>query len=200
MAVQKPTPEEKLFAVIQGAKQPPLRGRPQALSLATVGIRLSSLIGPLDLPRVNQWLTGLVIALGLLCLIGPFFMTPRMSRIIAQAHAPIPPFVVAPLDGIRPLEEYLQGMITQDPFRVGETPRASAPSGDTPPAVSDPRALVKDLQLVGISFGEKPVAMIERQQQTYVLKVGESLGEFTVKEILKDRVILHVGNQDLELF
>jgi len=43
MPTQKPTPEEKLFAVIQGAQQKPLRRRPQALTLAQAGSRVRPL-------------------------------------------------------------------------------------------------------------------------------------------------------------
>ncbi len=199
MAAQKPTPEEKLFAVIQGAKQPPLRKPVQALSLAGIRSNLVSLIGPFDLPRVNQLLTGVVAIFGVLCLVGPFLMTPSMSRLMAQVQRPPPPFVTAPFEGLRPLEAYLQGITTQDPFRVGAAPHVGPQPVETPSA-PDPRTLLKDLQLVGISFGEEPVAMIERQKQTYFLRAGETLGEFTVKEILKDRVILHIGTKDLELF
>jgi len=47
-----------------------------------------------------------------------------------------------------------------------------------------------------------PQAMVEQvsQQTTHVLKAGDPLGPFTVKEVLEDRVILQIGTEELELF
>ena len=201
MATQKPTPEEKLFAVIQGAKHPPLRAGAQAMSLSSLGARLAVLIGPVDLPRINQTLTVIAATLGLLCVMSPLLMQPRVARIVSRAQS-TPGISVngTPLEGLRPLEQYLQSMAQQDPFRVGETPRAAIAPEDATSTGRDPRALIAGLKLVGISWGQEPIAMIEQQQQTYFLKKGERLGDVTVKEILQDRVVLQAAGQDLELF
>lgn len=201
MTAPKPTPEEKLFAVIQGAQHPPLRARAQAISLSSLGARLAVLIGPVDLPRINQALTVVVAVLGVVCVASPLLMQPRVERSVARArNAPNVPVSGAPLEGLHPVDEYLQSMAQQDPFRVGETLRTAVASGDTTSTGHDPRALIAGLKLVGISWGEEPIAMIEQQQQTYFLKQGERLGEVTVKAILQDRVVLQVAGQDIELF
>ena len=48
----------------------------------------------------------------------------------------------------------------------------------------------------------EPEAMVEESnsKQTYVLTPGQKIGEATVKEILPDRVILRVGDEDVPLF
>jgi len=197
----KPTPEEKLFAVIQGAKASPLRARVHALSWADVGGRLTALIGPLDLPRVNQALTVVMVAMGIGAL-SPFVMRPRVERLLSRAQARPAPTLVAPLEGLRPLEEYLPRIVEQDPFRVGSAARPTPETDVAPPEPPDPdpRSLVSALRLVGISWGAEPTAMIEQDGQTFFLQEGDPIGEFTVKTIHEDRVILKNGGQDVELF
>lgn len=201
MASQQPTPEEKLFAVIQGASQPPLRSKAKMLSLTRVGTTLSSLVGPVDLPRVNQALTMLIAAMGFWCLLSPALFSPRVNRLLMNATVGVMPHIGPPLAGLKSADEYLQQLVQQDPFRVGDTLRAAAMPEQVPePMPPDAKALVADVKLVGISWGPEPVAMLEQHQQTYVLKRGETLGSLTVKEILPDRVILRAGTQDVELF
>lgn len=201
MTPPQPTPEEKLFAVIQGAKGSSLRARSGERSLGKIGARLWTAVGPLDLTRVNQALMGLLGMLALLCLIQPLVMRPRVSRLIHKTRELRVPLAPPPLEGLRPLDEYVQTVAQADPFRVGETPFAPPPVATPPetPAI-DPQTLTSGLKLVGISWGAEPVAMIEQGEQTHVLKAGQQLGEITVKDILQDRVLLRIGGQDVELF
>lgn len=200
MPEPQPTPEEKLFAVIQGAKQPPIRRRPAAHSIGALGAKLASAVGPIDLPRVNQALTIVVVFLGLWCLISPWLMWPRLDRVLARARTPSAPFAVKPLEGLRSVEEYLQAVITQDPFRIGQAARPVRPPEPDEPGQPDPKALLAQLRLVGIAWAEEPQVMIEYEKQTYFLKVGDVIGRFTIKEIQPDRAVLRLGTQDLELF
>lgn len=197
MPASKPTPEEKLFSVIQGAKHPPIRGRARALSLAQAAKTALAWIGPFDLPRVNQLLGVIVIGLGMACVL-QLFLWPSPDRLLRQVEGPAPAVVPAPLEGLRPTEEYLQVMARQDPFRVGETPVTAASVAAIPQR--DPREAIADLRLVGIAWGDDPVAMIERSEQTHVLRPGEVIGGATVKEIFHDHVILQVEGRDVELF
>ena len=71
-------------------------------------------------------------------------------------------------------------------------------NGATP--VQDAKSLVAPLRLVGIAWGDPPTAMIEQDKQTYFLKVGDPIGALTVKEVLRDHVILQSGDQEVELF
>lgn len=58
-----------------------------------------------------------------------------------------------------------------------------------------------ELKLVGVDWGGNPVALIEdtRTQKTYFVKKGESIKEFRVMDIFKDRVSLRYGNKVVEL-
>ena len=203
--VAKSTPEEKLFAVIQGAKPGHPRTHAQAISLASLGPQLLSWLRSMDLPRINRLLVTAAVVLLAVCLIFPLVMRPQVESVIARAEAKQVAFSMPPpLDGLRAPEVYVQTMMLQDPFRVSEPPlippqaRQAAPDSTSPGA----QALLSNLRLVGISWDEEPVAMIENQetQQTNILKTGDALGSFTVKEILEDKVILKYGIQEVELF
>ncbi|PIQ83510.1 MAG: hypothetical protein COV75_07180 [Candidatus Omnitrophica bacterium CG11_big_fil_rev_8_21_14_0_20_63_9] len=196
MAGPKPTPEEKLFAVIQGAKHPPIRGA-RALTLAQAARHLVGLAGPLDLPRVNQLLGIVVLGLGIACVAQMFFW-PSPERLLQRMEAAAPPAVATPLDGLRATEDYLQTMAQQDPFRVGETPVTATSVESTPKR--DPQQVVAQLKLVGIAWGEEPVAMLEQANQTYVVRPGEMIGEAKLKEIFPDHIVLEVDGQSVELF
>lgn len=198
MATTKPTPEEKLFAVIQGAQATPIRGRAQVFSPAQVRQTLGALVRACDVPRINQGLLALIIGLGAWCLLAPVLMHPSVERVINQTSQYPAPFVTAPLSGLRPVEEYVESMAQHDPFRIGERPVQSGTAAQD--ARPDPRALVAELKLVGIAFGDQPVAMVEEHGQTHVLQVGDTLRQMTVKDIFKDRVIFQVEDQEVPLF
>lgn len=200
MAADKPTPEEKLFAVIQGAQMPPVRGRASAPSIAAVRQRLAALVSSIDLPRLNQALMVVMALLGV-GMIGQLFTLPSVERLMATSDA-LPSFQIAPpLEGLKPLEAYLPRVLEADPFRVGSTPTgASIAQSSLVAAAPDAQALTASMRLVGIAWGDAPTAMIEQDKQTYVLKTGDLIGSLTVKEILRDRVILKAGDQEIELF
>lgn len=206
MELKKPTPEEKLFAVIQGEPHASLRPRSPAASLALVRRQLTALIGPLELPRINRLLSLVVVGLGVLCLLAPLVMQPQLERFVNQANAQSTPFVIAkPLQGVKPLADYSQLLQEQDPFRLagaagGErSPASPATQAPSTPQFQDALA---DLKLVGISWSSDPTVMIEElsTRETRFLRPGQTVGPFTIKEILPDRVILRAGGQELELF
>lgn len=191
----KPTPEEKLFAVIQGAKAQPLRGPGRR------GRTVAKVIAAVDLPQVNQALTIATIVMGFATL-HPLIQRPRLGRLLENASPAAGFRIVGPLDGLRALDVYLPAILGQDPFRVGTVSPEQLAGPETPaaPAEPDPGTLLSNLRLVGISSGPLPTAMIEQDQQTYFLRPGDAIGSFTVKEIFPDRVILRAGDRDLELF
>ena len=200
MATVKPTPEEKLFSVIQGAKATPLRGKGSKKTIGQLARQAWELLAALDLPRINQLLTGLIIVL-CLGLAVQFFTQPNIDQLIANSEAPEPFRIDPPLQGLKPLDDYLPKVLEQDPFRVGQVqPQPPAQPGEQAESRPDPKALVANMRLVGISLGEVPTAMIEMEKQTYFLKPGDAIGAVTVKEIQKDHVILKSGEQEVDLF
>lgn len=60
---------------------------------------------------------------------------------------------------------------------------------------------VKAFVLLGVSLGDKRLAMIKDAQDNkeYYCKEGDSIGVFKVKQILKDKVILESGEKTLEI-
>jgi len=200
----KPTPEEKLFAVIQGAKQASPRARVQAFPLATLTVQLQAILREMDLPRINRGLSVAIIALAAWCLLNPLLLRPRMDRVLKQATKYLAPFVIAPpLDGLKSSDDYVALMRTSDPFRVGDAAKTPRPAtAASAPAAVNAKAMLADFKLVGIARGAVLQAMVEQvsQQTTHVLKAGDPLGPFTVKEVLEDRVILQLGTEELELF
>ena len=199
--MQKPTPEEKLFSVIQGAKATPLRGKGSARSFRQQLQQFLTRIGPIDLARVNQLMVGLIVVLGI-ALAGQYFMQPSVDRLIAGAEEPAPFHIAPPLQGLKPLEEYLPKVLEQDPFHVGQAaaPVANAAAQPGDATKPDAKSLVSNMRLVGISWGDAPTAMIEQDKQTYFLKPGDAIGQFSVKDIQKDHVILKTGDQEVDLF
>lgn len=196
-----PTPEEKLFAVIQGAKHKPLR-RPPSPSLAELAARLRGAAASLDVPKVNQALLALMVPLGAWCALGPFFMRPSSERLLARARQQVTPFLIAPpQDGLRPAEESAQLLRSHDLFGVGEP--AAAPAAPAAPVPPPAQPQLSDLRLVGIARGAAPTAMVEQvsANMTHVLKVGDAIDGFTVTAILEDRVmLLDPTGQEVALF
>ena len=198
---QKPPPEEKLSAVSQGAQAASPRARAHAVSLATVTSQLQAILRQADLPSINRALSAFIVVLAAWCAVNPFLLRPRMDRVLKQATRYLAPFVIAPpLEGFKASNDYIARMRANDPFRVGDAPTRLPTAAALPAATT--QALLADLKLVGIAKGAVPHAMIEQvsQQTTHVLKAGDPIGPFTVKEVLEDRVILQAGTQELELF
>ncbi len=116
------------------------------------------------------------------------------------------------LASVGPLPEYLEPVNKRDIFAPApivkvkppkpELKRPTRVSAPKPDPVQNLQKKVKDLKLVGISWGQNPVAMIEDKssQQTSFLKVGDSINGLIIKAILKDRAILSDGNAEYDLF
>ena len=61
--------------------------------------------------------------------------------------------------------------------------------------------LTQDLRLVGISWSERPDALIEdtKALRTFFVRAGQYVGEVKVEQILKDKVILMYEEETVEL-
>lgn len=189
-----------MFSVIQGAKATPLRGRGSRKTIGQLAQQISAQIAAIDLPQVNQLLAGLIVLLSI-GLVIQYATQPSINTLIADSAQPLAFRIATPLQGLKPLEEYLPKVLEQDPFRIGQAPALlSQAAADAQVSKPDPRALIANMRLVGIASGDVPTAMIEQDKQTYFLKPGDSIGGLTVQEIQKDHVILKSGDQEVELF
>lgn len=96
----------------------------------------------------------------------------------------------------RGVSYYAEKVMKRDWFKMGQ--RNVAPTKGP----SD-RALeaVKHLKLVGISWSDNPDVMIEdaKALRTFFVKRGQMIGDVKVEAIFKDRVILSVAGEDIEL-
>ena len=110
------------------------------------------------------------------------------------------------IEAFQDLDVYMQGLQEKDIFRATAIQREAkveeveeveeaAPTG---PNIQD---IISDLSLGGIFEGQNMEAIVEdrSQQKTYFLKQGDEIKGVTVKEILSDRVILQMGDQEADL-
>ncbi len=91
---------------------------------------------------------------------------------------------------------YLSSVQQRDIFKMGAKPveEEAVPTGK----IID---LCSVLRVVGISWSDDPDAMVEdtKVNRTYFIKKGDSVGELMVKEIQKDRVVMTLGDQQMEI-
>jgi len=119
------------------------------------------------------------------------------------------------LAAFRPLLDYLKEVEERDIFTAAPAPRPIKPEPKAIPlqplkplpppqtnALQVLREKIKTLKLVGISWGEDPVAMIEdtTKKETNFLKAGQSINEILVKTILRDKVVLSYKDAEYEIF
>lgn len=60
---------------------------------------------------------------------------------------------------------------------------------------------ISNLKLVGVIWSNNPQVMIEdvKGNRTYLLSIGEEMGEIKVKKIFMDKVVLEIEGQEEEL-
>jgi len=141
---------------------------------------------------------------------------PSLKDLSSQVAAASPlAGVEQPLASLRPLADYLGEVEKRDLFNPMPPPKPQKPKSKAepvkPPGGAKPpkptpleilQTKAKTLKLVGISWGETPIAMIEdtTNKETSFLKAGEFSNEIQVKTILKDRVVLSHGDAEYDLF
>jgi len=117
------------------------------------------------------------------------------------------------LAALKPLLDYLKVVEKRDIFNPAPAPMPIKPKAiplqplkPLPPPQSNALQVlqkkVKTLKLVGISWGEDPVAMIEdtTKKETNFLKAGQSINEIQIKTILRDKVVLSYKDAEYEIF
>jgi Tfp pilus assembly protein PilP len=152
-------------------------------------------------------MTVLVVALGVLvAAVGLFVLRSR------PAPAPPPPAPVAAPEKppVEPKPEGEKSPVGRDPFASehGTTEQARRAAAVAPPAPArgpgqrpavEPETKQADLRLVGITSGTPAVATIHRGKNSYPVKVGQTVGGYTVARISADRVVLTKGTEQVTL-
>ncbi len=113
------------------------------------------------------------------------------------------------LASLRPLADYVREVEKRDLFHPvpppkpkGPEPKAALVKPPGPTSLEILREKATALKLVGISWGETPIAMIEdtTKRETSFFKAGQFINEIQVKAILKDRAVLSYGDAEYDLF
>jgi len=99
---------------------------------------------------------------------------------------------------LKELAFYLESVQQRDIFTMG--PKKPADNSDEIVSSAAVEA-TKSLRLVGISWSDNPDAIIEdeRTKTTYFVKKGGMVGDVKVESIFREKVILKVGQEAIEL-
>jgi len=162
-------------------------------------IRLKNAIREPNLKVWNKVLAGLA-ALAFIYLTADFiFRRLDISQIVKKmSTVKGRSFKEVPLPEARPFLYYLEMVQRRDIFLPVRLKTIENPDEQARKALA---TQLKDLKLVGISWGEDPQVIIEntKENKTYFIKTGDSVGEFKINTILKDRVILEADGQKMDL-
>ena len=150
-------------------------------------------LGKIDIKKVNNILTII-----LFFMIGVVVFTCfHKKQISLKALPQIPlnnfkPATAASVQTYQPVNFYLAQVKKRDLFHP-VTATVTPPDGSA--------AGNKEFSLSGIYVGQYPQAIItdKSEQKSYFLKVGDEIKGYTVKSILKNRVILQQGDEEIEL-
>ena len=220
MAKNKPTPEEQLLNLIEDGEGPSTLRLKRKKSSAFSFISLSALVsvfarlkiaikdglaqlrGGIDEPNLKVWNRVLAVAAIILFVYLTADFTLRRldikqftKRVSAAGGRSFQGNVLADL---RPFLYYLEMVQRRDIFSPVKLISAEDPEDEAKKLLS---VLIKDLRLVGISWGKDPQVIIEdaKDNKTYFLKTGDTINKFKINAILKDKVILESEGQKMDL-
>ena len=220
MAKNKPTPEEQLLNLIEDGEGPGSlslkRKKPSPLSFISLNalsaifarLRLAvkdwliQLKGGIDEPNLKAWNKVLAVAAVILFVyLSADFTLRRLDikqftkKVSAEKGRSFQQNVTA---DVRPFLYYLEMVQRRDIFSPVKLISAENPADEAKKAMA---TLMKNLKLVGISWGSEPQVIIEdmKDNKTYFLKTGESVSGFKIDVILRDKVILEFDGQKMEL-
>ena len=163
---------------------------------------MAKLKGGADEPNLKVWnkVLAVLAILAFIYLTADFIFRrldiSQISKKISKAGARN--FKEVPLPEARPFLYYLEMVQRRDIFSPVKLRSVENPEDETKKALV---TLVKDLRLVGISWGKDPQVIIEdtKDNKTYFLKAGDPISKFKIDTILKDKVILDADGQKMEL-
>lgn len=95
---------------------------------------------------------------------------------------------------------YLEQVRGRNIFEMGDT-QPKEGEKTVQPSAEESLEASQSLKLVGIAWSDDPDAMIEdtKAMKTFFVKRGEMVGEFKVEAIFKNKVILTIGGEEIEL-
>ena len=171
----------------------------------------------LSLKRLNQGLLILFFLSGTWLAYDIKRVNPHIEDLTAQALVPIPSAEQEePSPSLKPITAYVEEVKKRDLFSPASPPRlaqpkvqkaqktepvkAQAPPPPTPLEILRQKAVA--LKLVGTSFGQTPIAILEdtSTRKTYFLKVGDFINQMQLESITEGRAILSYQGARYELF
>ncbi len=225
MVDQNLSPEEKLLKLIESGEKGPRRFvfwdvrtwaalffplKQKAKRLARFRFPRGLAPRELHFNLINRGLMVLLIFLVAAIAFNMNRVQPSLKALFSQVVASRPlAGEEQALASLRPLADYVREVEKRDLFHPvpppkpkGPEPKAALvkPPGPTPLEILREKATA--LKLVGISWGETPIAMIEDtiKRETSFFKAGQFINEIQVKAILKDRAVLSYGDAEYDLF
>ncbi len=149
-----------------------------------------------DPKTVNKTLIVILVVLTILVVYYAMSKRYNIERIAgAVSSIPAPPPRARTIEDFKPGQFYVEEVKRRDIFHpISEKVKTSVTK-------STLQEMAKDLSLAGIYQGVYPEAMIEDKaaKKTYFLKEGDEIKGLKVKSILKDRIILRYGEEDIEI-
>ena len=195
------SPEERLFNVIKEGKNlsnplyaKNLPGAPAASMEMPLPFDIQVGMGSIDFKKVNKVLTIILI---LLMAVVVFTCVHKkeisVKRLSATSLGDLQATNVTPAQTYQPVNFYIKQVKKRDLFHPVKAD--SGVSADNAPIVN------KDFSLSGIYMGQYPQAIItdKAEQKAYFLKEGDDIKGYKVKSILKNKVILQQGDEEIEL-
>ena len=164
----------------------------------------------LDIKWLNRALIVMVmITMGYLIIDLSFFKPGRRDFFNhVSVSEPLFPAISGIGNSAKQSSFYLDGIKRRNPFlapgTVSQTP-VNPQTGEAASTAGSPNIITEMLQgykLVGISWGDEPLAMLEETAtgRTYFLRKGQEFKGIKVQEISKERVMMTFEGQEAELF
>ena len=222
---QKVTPEEKLLKLIDSGGEDTRRFvfwdvrtwaalffplKQKAKRLARFRFQRGLAPRELHFNLINRGLMVLLIFLVAAIAFNMNRVQPSLKALFSQVVASRPlAGEEQALASLRPLADYVREVEKRDLFHPVPPPKPNEPepkAGTVKPPGPTPLEILREkataLKLVGISWGETPIAMIEdtTKRETSFFKAGQFINEIQLKAILKDRVVLSYGDAEYDLF
>lgn len=223
MAKDRSTPEEELLSLIQegdeGFSQPKQQKKKAKFSLAgkikkakrlfpflyeaakKKLIELKEGTGETSLKPTIKVLAIIAVILFIYSVADFALGRPDISRIKERLAVDTDRYTIADDAEEEKIAIYRAALDRRDIFAPFIVERDPEPDRGLEAVREEAQRLASGLDLVGIMLSPRPQAMIEDKNQgrTFFLEEGDTIGDFTIKEILSDKVILDYKGEKIEL-
>jgi hypothetical protein len=201
MAKERLTPEEKLLKVIESPhrlKARPFKRRMKRAFPHLIGdffkrVRID--FRKLKLKTVNKMLVNICV------LVTGFFIWDfvRVKASLDKRFQNVTD--VSDMAGFKVIGTNLFKESLDDAIAYSNEKNIFSFSKEQPSTETAVSPVENNYRLVAVIWADNPQVMVEdiKDQRTYLLSVGDKIGDFVVKEILRDGVVLEGENKEWEL-